>query len=72
MSDLANITRLDRLRLGVTSVTFLDGIERLRRLQLTTCAPIPDLQWTAGMDSLDFFSFVETKVEDGDLSRCRQ
>jgi len=29
---------------------------------------MPDLQWTRGMNRLDQFSFVETNVEDGDLS----
>jgi len=29
---------------------------------------MPDLKWTRGMDRLDMFSFVETNVEDGDLS----
>jgi hypothetical protein len=40
----------------------------LRRLKLSWCAPMPDLKWTKGMDLLDNFSFVETNVEDGDLS----
>jgi hypothetical protein len=29
---------------------------------------MPDLTWTEGMNRLDLFSFVETNVEDGDLS----
>lgn len=29
---------------------------------------MPDLKWTKGMDQLDFFSFVGTNVEDGELS----
>ncbi len=41
---------------------------RLRRLKLTACAPMSDLKWTSGLDYLDFFSFVDTDVEDGDLS----
>lgn len=40
----------------------------LRRLRLSSCAPMPDLKWVAGLDRLDFFSFVETNVVDGDLS----
>jgi hypothetical protein len=46
----------------------LASIPQLRRLKLSSCAPMPDLRWTAGMNQLDFFSFVETIVEDGDLS----
>lgn len=44
------------------------AIERLRRLRLTSCAAMRNLKWTAGMNYLDSFSFVETNVEDGDLS----
>jgi hypothetical protein len=40
----------------------------LRRLKLSSCAPMADLTWTAGMNHLDFFSFVETPVENGDLA----
>lgn len=40
----------------------------LRRLNLFDCASMPDLKWINGMEQLDFFSFVETNVEDGDLS----
>jgi hypothetical protein len=46
----------------------LASIPQLRRLKLSSCAAMPDLKWTAGMNHLDFFSFVETLVEDGDLS----
>ncbi len=41
---------------------------RLRRLKLSSCSPMANLKWTSGMNHLDFFSFVETNVEDGDLS----
>jgi hypothetical protein len=47
------------------------SINRLRRLMLSSCAPMPHLKWTRGMNDLDFFSFVETNVEDGDLSPLR-
>lgn len=50
----------------------LASIPRLRRLKLSSCAPMPDLKWTAGMDALDFFSFVETLVQNGDLSPLLQ
>lgn len=46
----------------------LGSLGRLRRLKLTACTPMASLAWTAGMDRLDFFSFVETDVADGDLS----
>lgn len=44
------------------------SVELLRRLKLSRCAAMPDLHWTTGMQHLDFFSFVETDVLDGDLS----
>ncbi len=43
-------------------------IPKLRRLILNACAPMPTLKWVAGMDCLDFFSFVDTNVVGGDLS----
>lgn len=46
----------------------LASCEYLRRLRLSACAPMPDLKWTAGMNRLETFTFVETNVEDGDLS----
>ena len=52
----------------IASYKPLAAIHRLRRLRLSSCAPMADLQWTRGMDHLDFFSFVETNVEDGDLT----
>jgi hypothetical protein len=39
----------------------------LRRLWLSSCAPCANLKWLQGMQRLDFFSFVETNLEDGDL-----
>ncbi len=44
------------------------SIGHLRRLKLSSCAPMQNLKWSAGLAKLDFFSFVETNVVDGDLS----
>lgn len=52
----------------IRSYTPLAALPRLRRLKLTACAPMADLEWTKGFEWLDFFSFVETNVENGDLS----
>lgn len=46
----------------------LSAVPFLRRVQLIGCAPMPDLQWTQGMDRLDFLSFVDTNVLSGDLT----
>ena len=53
---------------AIASYKPIASIDRLRRLRLSYCAAMPDLKWTKGMRHLDFFSFVETNVEDGDLS----
>lgn len=46
----------------------LAAISHLRRLKISSCTPMSDLKWTAGMNELDFFTFVETNVEDGNLT----
>jgi hypothetical protein len=52
----------------IASYRPLAEVRRLRRLKLSSCAPMADLTWTAGMNHLDFISFVETPVENGDLA----
>lgn len=52
----------------IASYEPIAALRRLRRIKISDCASMPDLKWTKGMDQLDFFSFVETNVEDGDLS----
>jgi hypothetical protein len=44
------------------------SLRYLRRLRLSTCAPMRNLKWMEGMERLDFFAFVDTDVVDGDLS----
>lgn len=53
---------------AITSYKPIASIQRLRRLRLSDCTAMPDLKWTKGMKYLDFFSFVDTNVEDGDLT----
>ena len=50
----------------------LARLPRLRQLKLTGCTPMESLAWTAGMEHLDFFSFVDTDVRDGDLTPLLQ
>jgi hypothetical protein len=52
----------------ITSYAPIASLQRLRRLWLSSCAPMPSLNWTKGLSQLDLFSFVETNVENGDLS----
>ncbi len=52
----------------ISSYKPITALKRLRRLRLSSCTPMPDLKWTSRLKQLDFFSFVETNVEDGDLS----
>jgi hypothetical protein len=53
---------------SIPSYRPLASMRRLRRLRLSDCAPMPNLKWTAGMNRLDFLAFVNTNVENGDLS----
>jgi len=53
---------------AIASYKPIASIDRLRRLRLSHCAAMPDLKWTKGMRHLDSFAFVETNVENGDLS----
>lgn len=53
---------------AIRSYRPIASISHLRRLMISACASMPNLKWLAGLNQLDFFSFVETNVEDGDLS----
>jgi hypothetical protein len=44
----------------------------LRHLKLSSCAPMANLAWMKGLNRLDFFSFVETNLENGDLQPLLQ
>lgn len=46
----------------------LAAVSHLRRLKISSCAPMPDLKWMDGMNELDLFTFVETNVDDGNLT----
>ena len=52
----------------ISSYRPIASISQLRRLKLSDCASMANLKWVAGMNRLDFFSFVETNVVDGDLT----
>lgn len=52
----------------IASYQPIAAIPFLRRLRISECAPMATLKWTEGMNHLDTLSFVETNVEDGDLS----
>lgn len=77
--NLESIDALGNSECGLREVQFstakkiksyapLARIPKLRRLMLSSCAPMQNLKWTAGMEYLDFFSFVETNVVGADLS----
>ncbi|MBC8061545.1 MAG: hypothetical protein H7Y18_12890 [Clostridiaceae bacterium] len=44
------------------------NIEYLRKIILDNCADIKDIKWISNLRNLDFFSFVETNIVDGDLN----
>jgi len=52
---------------NVESYEPVTALSWLRRLWLSSCAPLANLKWLSGMSRLDFFSFVETNLIDGDL-----
>jgi len=52
----------------ITSYSPISDLEFLRTLRLSSCSAIPDLRWVQGLNRLDFFSFVDTNVIDGDLT----
>lgn len=52
----------------IESYVPIAAIPYMRRLKISSCAEMPDLKWTRCMQRLDFLSFVETTVADGDLS----
>lgn len=53
---------------GIRSYLPIASIGHLRRLQLGSCGPMPDLKWVKGLNELDFFTFVDTNVDSNDLS----
>ena len=53
---------------GIASYQSLSSLSNLRLLILSSCAPMADLHWILSLQRLDFFSFMETNVVDGDLS----
>lgn len=78
-SKLASLDALASPGCGVRELTLskaksipsyrpLASVSHLRRLKLSSCASMPDLRWTAGLNRLDLFTFVETDVADGDLT----
>lgn len=52
----------------IASYEPIAALTQLRRLKLTGCAQMKNLRWVGGLKDLDFFSFVDTSVQDGDLS----
>jgi hypothetical protein len=82
-SKLESLTSFAKGECGIRQLEFqtvkkiasyepIGSIKMLRRLMLSACAPMKNLQWTAGLTKLDSFSFVETNVLDGDLSSLLQ
>ena len=53
---------------AIGSYAPISALRFLRKLQISACAPMPDLDWTASLTRLSFLSFVDTDVVSGDLS----
>lgn len=65
-SDIRELTLKNARK--IASYLPLVSITHLRRLKLTSSAPMPDLRWIHGMNRLDQLSLVETNVVDGNLA----
>lgn len=52
----------------IESYEVLSKLTKLKKLILTKCGDIPSLSFMKNMKQLEFFSFVETNILDGDLS----
>lgn len=80
-SKLENITALSNVRLTLKSLELenckkiksydaLNELVELERLIISKSSPLRSVKFVKSLDRLDFFSFVGTNVEDGDLSPC--
>lgn len=79
MRNLEDFSSLLSLRKTLTKLRFghckkLEGIEKvaelgsLKALAITDCGEIPSIGFITRLKNLDFFSFVNTNVIDGDLT----
>ncbi len=44
--------------------------KKLRQLKISNSSPIPNLSFVKKFKNLQFFSFVDTNIEDGDITPC--
>lgn len=76
---LESLTALSKCGVGIRELDITNArnvrnykpiasLQKLRNLRISYSAPMKNLKWTAGLNNLDSFSFVDTNVEDGDLS----
>lgn len=54
----------------IVSYEVLGELENLERLLISKSKPIASIEFVRSLPKLDFFSFMETNIEDGDLSPC--
>lgn len=54
----------------IANFTPLANLKSLQKLILSDCGSLPNLRFIREMPRLEFFSFVNTNVVDGDLSPC--
>jgi len=48
----------------------IGSLKGLKKLKVTKCAPLPDVEFIRNLPALEFFSFVDTNIVSGDLSPC--
>lgn len=67
-SNLQNL-ELDTCK-KIADIETLSEIKTLEKIIMGNCGKIPSLQFINKFANLNFFSFVNTEIEDGDLTPC--
>lgn len=57
---------------NIQDYSYLGAIKYLRKMRISKCGAIKNISWINNLKYLDFFTFVETNIVDGDLSPLLQ
>jgi hypothetical protein len=73
ISEIAKCVNLEELELNSLKnidVSVLSNANNLGKLMLSNCGSVSSLRFISLMTNLEFLSFVDTNIIDGDLSPC--
>lgn len=74
LSGIDGISNIETLVLDycgkLTQYDNLKYCEQLRKIILGSCGNLPTLNWLKFLKNVKYFSFWDTKLEDGDVSPC--